>query len=239
MPRIINLANVTPFQATSLTDPGYIPGPKIIPNCVQIKLIWGLTDLRVGHNILHAQYTGTPALSATVAQAVFAQLIAGAGWTTLAGFLATTASLNGVSIVDLRSSVATEFTSTGAGQVGTGTLGALPDETAAVVTLRTANRGPAGRGRMYLPGWAGIAMGAGGVIAPGAVTALQTWFNTNVFAGVAAAIGPLVLALPERAAYTSPATGRQFPHRSATTLAVSQGVVRDNHWDSQRRRGLK
>lgn len=240
MPRLINLSNLPSFQAvTLLSDPGYSPGPRIIPNCALVRLNWTLTDGKVGHNILHAAYTGTPALSATVAQTIFTSLTTGANWTSLAAFLASTAALASVTVLDLRSATATEFQSTGTAVPGTSASAAFPDEVAAVVTLRTANRGPSGRGRMYVPAWANNAGAAGGVISAPAIAALGTWFGINVFGGIASGLGPMVLALPHRIAYTSPITGRQFPDRPATTVVVTAGSIRDNHWDSARKRGLK
>lgn len=239
MPRIVNLANLTPFQATSLTDPGYKPGAKIIPSCCLVRLNFSLTDGRIAHMVLHSQYNGTPALSAAVAQGLFATISTGGSWTGLAAFLATTMTFTGVTVLDLRSVTGLSFDSTGAAVAGGATgQAALPDEVALVISMKTANRGPAARGRAYMPGWASSAVAAGGVVTGGAVTALNTWFAA-VATAMGTAIGPLVLALPERNAYTSPATGRAFPHRDATTLLVTTTGVRDNHWDSQRRRGLK
>lgn len=239
MPRIINLANITPFQATSLTDPGYIPGPRIIPNAAQVRLNWNLGDVKVGHNVLYCTYTGTPALSATIAENVRLAVVNGVTWTTFLALLHPSCSFAGVTILDVRSNTATAFDSTGAAIPGTSAGTALPDEVAAVVTLRTALRGQAGRGRFYVPGFASNAMGVGGIIAAAAVTALQNWAQTNINAGIAGALGAIVLAHPARAAYTSPATGRQFPARAASTVPLTNVLVRDNHWDSQRRRGLK
>lgn len=238
MPRIVNLANISQFAAASLSDPGYLPGPRIIPNACQVRLNWALTDGRIGHNVCYSSYTGSPALSSTVAQSVFAQMTAGATWTGLAGFLASTTLFTGVTVLDMRSSTATAFDSTGSAVAGTAAGTALPDEVAAVITLRTGSRGPSGRGRVYIPGWSSTAVGPGGVIAAAAVTALESWAVNSFFLGFGV-IGPMVLAHQHRQAYTSPATGRLFPDRPAGTVPITALPVRDNHWDSQRRRGLK
>lgn len=239
MPRLINLAYLSPFQAASLTDPGYLPGPLIIPNACQVVLNWALGDSKTGHNVMYGSYNGTPVLSAALAQTVFAALIAGAAWTTLAGFLASSTSLLSVTILDVRGATATAFQSTGAAAPGTAAGTALPDESAAVITLRSVLRGPSGRGRVYIPGWASNAVGAGGVIAAAAVTALNTWATTNLNPAIGVNIGPTAIGHRARAAYTSPATGRQFPARPAGIQVINNILVRDNHWDSQRRRGLK
>lgn len=240
MSPVMLLENVQQSAAINiLSDPGYQPGPKIIPNACLVRLNWGLTDGRTGHNILYCQYSGTPALSNTVAQTIFAGISTGGTWTALAAFLAPTATLQGVTLLDVRSSTGTEFSSTGTAVPGTSTGTALPDEVAVCVTLRTSTRGPSGRGRFYIPGWASTATAAGGVVAATAVTAVNNWANTGLAASISSAIGPMVLGLPARAAYTSPVTGRQFPARAATTLPITSVAVKDNHWDSQRRRGLR
>ena len=238
MPRVVNLSNLTQFAAVNLSDGGYLPGPRIIPNACQVMLNWSLTDGKTGHNVLYATYNGTPALAPSVAEAIRTGIVSDARWTTLAGFLATTASLTSVQVLDVRSSTGTAFQSTGAAAPGTSASTALPDEMAAVITLRTATRGPSGRGRVYIPGWATNAEGAGGVIVATAVTALAA-FAVLLSSTINTVIGPWVIALPARQSYTSPTTGRQFPARAATTRLVTAAPVRDNHWDSQRRRGLK
>ena len=238
MSPIMRLDQVQQFAAINLlVDPGAIHGPKIIPNTAQIKLNWSLTDGRIAHNFLYANYTGSPAFTNTIAQQVYAALIAGAGWTGMAAFIASTTSLTGVSLLDIRSSAGHEFNSTGAAAPGTAAGVALPDEVAICVTLGTANRGPSGRGRIYLPGWASGAAGTSGTINAATVSAITAWLN-NVGTAVGI-IGGMVLALPARQAYTSPVTGRQFPARAAGNVPITTLAVRDNHWDSQRRRGLK
>ena len=239
MPRIVNLNNLTQFQATSLSDGGYLPGPRIIPNAVQVVINWNLTDGKTGHNVLYCTYSGTPALSVALAETIRAGLVNGAAWTALAAFMTTTASLASVTILDVRSSASVAFQSTGAASPGAAANPAIPDETALVITARTASRGPANRGRIYVPGWAGNAVGAGGIVAAATVAALQTWATTNVFNMLNSAVGAMVIAHPARQAYTSPATGRHFDARVAGTVPITALTVRNNTWDSQRRRGLK
>jgi hypothetical protein len=240
MSPVLRYDAVQQFAAINvLTDPGYLPGPKVIPNTAQVVLNWNLTDAKVAHNVLYAQYTGTPAFTAAVAQAIFAAITTGAQWTAFAGFLATTTSLRSVSILDIRSTTGVLFTSTGTAAPGTAAGAALPDEVALAVRLSTAERGPSGRGRYYVPGWAINAIGTSGTVAAAAVTALQSWAQIAVSGALSSNIGAQVLGLPARAAYTSPITGRQFPARSARNVALTAITVPDNHWDSQRRRGLK
>jgi hypothetical protein len=239
--RIVSLDGLQQFAAVKLNDdPGVIPGPKIIANAAMVRLNWTLTDGKMAHNVLYCTYTGTPTLTAAVAEAIRAQITAGGGtWTALAAFLAPTTALASVTILDVRTTVAAEFNSTGAAAPGTSAGTALPDEVALAVTLRSLTRGPGGRGRYYVPGWASNAVGAGNVVAAAAVTALQNWAANTVSLAIANAIGLQVIGLPARAAYVSPITGRSFPARASGTLPITQILVRDNHWDTQRRRGLK
>lgn len=240
MPRVINLANAQQFAAIQLlSDPGYIAGPKVIPNAAMVRLNWQLNNGRVAHNILYAGWNGTPALTAAVAQSIFAASSSGALWTALAAFIIPQTTFTGVTLLDVRTTTATYFHSTGAAVPGTSTGTALPDEVAVAISILTGNRGPSGRGRIYIPGWASTAMAAGGVIAAGAITALNNWVSGAFAPAVASNVGAIVLGLPARAAYTSPVTGRVFPARAATTVPITGLAARDNHWDSQRRRGLK
>lgn len=241
MPRIIDLANLPTFTAVALDrDLGHIPGPVIIPNACRVRINWTLDNGKVAHNILYAQWTGTPALSPTLADSVKTQLTTGATWTALAGQLSPVVALSSVTLTDCRAAVGTDQTSISAPSPGTGTGNPLPAEVAGVITLKTANRGPSGRGRIYVTGFpAAASVGTAGVMSAALVTALTNWATTNLMAGIQSAIGQLVLGLPARAAYTSAITGRAFPARAATTVPVTSALSRDNHWDSQRRRGLK
>jgi hypothetical protein len=236
--RIVNLANFEQFTAIDvLMDPGHIGGPKVIPNCVEVSLRWGLGDTRIAVNVLHATIPGSFSPTTPIANALVTGLTSGAAWTALAGFLATTASFAGISLRDLRSKDLPIVGSGIGGPAGTSASTEMPDEVAAVVTLRTIKVGPGNRGRFYVPGWASNAVGTGNVIAAGAVTALQNWADTipTVMAsqGMTFALGQV-----ERAAYTG-STGTAHDHRDAGTLTITAQTVRDNHWDTQRRRGLK
>ena len=240
MARILNLSSLQPFQAVNLlSDPGHIAGPIQIDNAARLRINWTLGNGKTAHNILHFQYNGTPALSVTLADTIKLGLIAGGPWTAFAAHLAPTAALQSVTLTDIRQPGLPEFTSVAAATPGASTGTALPDEASIVVTLRTANRGPSGRGRFYLPGLATTALASGNVIASAVMTAIANWANNNVRGTINANLGPMCLGLPARAGYTSPITGRVFPARTDSTPPVTSCEVRDNHWDSQRRRGLR
>lgn len=236
---IVDLAQVQQFAAINvLSDPGHIAGPIVIPNACRFILNWTLTDGKTGKNVLCAQVPAGFNPTTAIADAFLATLTTGGGWTNLAVLLATTCSLSRVDIQDIRSTAASLVTGTSSSHPGTAAGTAMPDEVAAVITIRANGRGPGFRGRMYIPGWASNAAGTGGVIAPAAVTALTAWAGVvgNAFSGAGVTWG---LANPSRAGYTSPKTGRVFPPRNPVVLTPVTASVRDNHWDTMRRRGLR
>jgi len=236
--RIIALENFQQFTAINvLSDPGHIGGPVIIPNCVQFHIVWNLADGKQGRNILGMSVGGSYNATAAQAEAGRAALVQGTNWSALAGFLAPTVSLAAVELRDMRTAGNPLVQSTGAATPGTSAGTALPSEVAAVMTIRTAKSGQQNRGRIYIPGWASNAVGVGDIIAAAAVTALLN-FGNNIGSAITAAGGSWVLMQPARQAYTG-STGTQHPARAAGTTPVTSAPVRDNHWDTQRRRGLK
>lgn len=238
MSPLVRLDQVQQFAAINLTsDPGAIGGPVVIPNAARINLVWILGDGKAAYNTLTGRYSGSFAGTIAQADAIMQALTTGANWTALAGFLAPTVNFGAVQIRDLGQPNQPIIQSSRGVVPGTSAGTELPDEVALTVTLRTAFTGPQNRGRMYIPGWATNALGTGNVAAPGAVTALQNW--ASIVAGALNSQGYLFsIGHPARQAYTG-RTGTQHPARSAGTVPVTTVVVRDNHWDSQRRRGLR
>lgn len=239
MPRILNLSNFQTFQAIDLSaDPGHDPGAVTIPNAVTISVGWVTASLKGAKMIWHASYTGAFHGSQTEANAILTALTTGGNWTAFAAFVNNQAGISGVSIRNISLADQPIISSNIAGVLGTSASPALPDEVAAVVTLRTGATGQANRGRTYVPGWATNALGTGNVIAAAAVTALNNWAST--WAGALSAQGYILgVGHFHRNAYISPVTGRDFPERPAGMVPITNVTVRDNHWDTQRRRGLK
>lgn len=239
MARIVRLENLQQFTAINvLTDPGAIGGPKIITQCAEITLGWGLESGKIAHNVLHGRYTGEFAGSTANCNAILSALTSGAAWTSLQPFLSNTTGLNQLTIRNLNVRDQPLILNTTGGGNGTSVSAALPSEVALVVTLRTAFTGPQNRGRIYVPGWATNALGAGNVAAAAAVTALNAWAST--IAGILQANGGYLFSIGHvaRQAYTG-STGTQHPARVDGTVPVTTLAVRDNHWDTNRRRGLK
>lgn len=239
--RVIRLESLEQFAAVNLLlDPGSIPGPVVVPQCAQISLVWFLPDQKFAHNVLYGRYAGTFAGSVASANSIMTSLTTGAPWTGLASQLSPGTTLAAVTIRDVNPTDGSGalISSTNAAVPGTGTGTALPCEVAAVITKRTAKAGRGNRGRIYLGGFTSATLTTGDVIAPGTVTAIQAW--ANIIGSALAASGYThVMGQPARAAYTSPVTGRVFQARPATSTDITSLQVRDNHWDSQRRRGLR
>jgi len=235
---LINLANFPQLTAINLlSDPGRIGGPMVIPNAVKVMIVWTLGDGKLARNVLGGTVTSFTTASAAVAEAMRAALAGHAQTVALLGQLAPTVTLTRVEIQDIRQAQLPIFASTGGPSPGTGTGTELPDEVALVLTLRTGGIGQQNRGRLYQPGWTSAALGAGNIANTAAVTAL-TNYPAAVNAMMSAGGLSWGLLKPERAAYTG-STGTAHPHRPASIAPITSTVVRDNHWDSQRRRGMK
>jgi hypothetical protein len=240
MPRIVNLSNLQTFTAVNAlnTDLGNVPGPVVIPSCAQIVLNWSLADGKAGHNVIYGRYTGGFAGTVSQATAIHTALSTGAQWTAMAAYLTTTTILQSVTIRNVAVQDQPLIASTSTAAPGTGAGLGLPTETAVCVTERTALTGRSNRGRVYLPGMVATAVGAGDTIPNAVMTAITNWAGT-LLSALAASGYALVIGQKQRGAYTSPITGRAFPARAANSVPVTSLLVRDNHWDSQRRRGLK
>jgi len=236
--RIVNLSNVQQFTAINLlSDPGSVGGPLVIPSCVQVGILWFLEGGRSAFNILYGRYGGGFTPSSSIADSILTTLTTGAGWTGLASFLATGTLIGGVHLRDVNSANQPVITNTVAGQAGTSASAALPNEVALCISLRTALAGRSGRGRTFIPGYATNALGAGNIVAAAARTATDTWATSNLRAAMSSNGLTWVLGLPARQEYMG-ATGTTHPARSATSVPITSQGTRDNHWDSQRRRGL-
>jgi len=238
MTRVLNLANLQQFTAVQFSvDAGHVGGPVIIPNAIQVVLNWSLSDGKIGHNVLYGRTAGVPAPTTTMAQAVFSAMTSGAAWTALNLRFPTNHVFTSVTLRSVHAAGGALVQSTGAAVPGTGGNLALPNELAICCTLRTANAGVANRGRIYLAGFMVGAVVAGNVIDPTIMTEINTWVGG--FASILAGQGMTwVLGQPARGAYTG-TTGTLHPPRAATSTPIVSATVRDNHWDSQRRRGLK
>jgi hypothetical protein len=236
---LVDLSQFQQFSAINLlTDPGAIGGPVVVPNAIKVMPLWTLGDGKVTRSVLGGIVGSFTSASSTVAEAIRAAWVGNSQFAPLLAQIASTVSFTGIEIQDIRQAGNPVFRSTGAAVPGTGTGTELPDEVALVLTLRTAKIGRQWHGRLYQQGWSSVALGAGNTANPAAVTALTNYPNC-ILAGMAAGGLSWGLIQPARQAYTSPKTGTSFPARAAHIEPITSQLVRDNHWDSQRRRGLR
>lgn len=217
-----------------MPDGGHIPGQVVIPNCIQVRLIWALPNTKTVYNVLHATVAGGFSATGTVAENIFTALKAAAGWTSWRANLNTGVSFSGVDLRDMRSPNNALAASNTAASPGTGAGTALPPGDALVVTLRTAQAGRGFRGRVYLPGLDSSAMAAGGVAAAGTVTNAAA-FVTAVQTALTGQAMTLAIAQPHRQQYTG-TKGAVHADRPATMITVTTIQVRNNIIDHQRRR---
>jgi hypothetical protein len=236
--RLIRLDSLEQFAAVQiLSDGGAIGGPVVIPSCAQIVIQWSLESGKTAHNVLYGRFAGSFAGTTAQANAIMTAISSGAQWTALAALLHPSTSLSAVTIRSVNTANQPLIVSSLSAVPGTATGSALPSEVAAALTITTANAGKSGRGRMYIPGFNNTTLAGGNGMSTALQTALTNWGPT-VRAAINANGYTHVLGLKQRAAYTG-VTGTQHPARSATSVDTVSIVLRDNHWDSQRRRGLR
>lgn len=238
MSPIVRLENFQQFAAINvLSDPGHVGGPILIPNAIQVVFNWTYAGGRTGHNVLYGTTAGVPAPSVSQADALFTALFGTASFTSVRSGLHTSCTIASLTLRSVHAIEQPVFQSTAASIAGVGAGIPMPTEMAIVITTRTAKTGKSNRGRIYIGGWAEGTGTAGNVLGGTQVTNLQTWANTFITAFSGAGL-TLAIGQPARAAYIG-TTGTAHPARLATSTPITSLVVRNNTWDSQRRRGLK
>lgn len=218
-----------------MADAGRIPGPIIIPNGIEVDLVWNIEPSKQVKNVLHGTVAGGFTPTAPIAQAVYAAIIASAAWTAYKVYVNAGCSLQGVNLRDLRSANNPLISSTGAATAGTGAGLALPAGVSAVVKLSTAGAGRANRGRVYLPG---LDSGVMNTNTGQFLAAFQTAANNFVAAVQTALAGQgitLALANPARQQYTG-RKGAVHTARNAAMVTVTSMAMRNLQPYSQRRR---
>lgn len=216
-------------------DPGRIAGPIVIPNAIEVDLLWNLPSGKQVKNVLHGQVAGGFNATAAIAQAVYAAIIASGSWTAYKPYINSNAAFAGVQLRDLRTPNMPYVTSTGGATVGTGVATALPPGVALVISERTANAGRGFRGRVYLPGLDSAAVTAATGAASAAANTAAVNFITAVQTALAASAITLSIANPARQAYTG-RKGRAIGARAAGIINVTSIVARLTALTSQRRR---
>jgi hypothetical protein len=220
-------------------DLGRYVGPYVIPLCVAVSLRWTTTNGKVVRNILHGSISGGYANSTTIAQAVYAAIIASGAWTAWKPYVYSANALAGVDIRDMRVTTNPWMSSTGGSTAGTGAAAEVPAGVSLCVTLKTAKAGRGYRGRVYLPGLDTSAVTA----ATGAIVAAANTAAVNFIGAVQTAMAAsgitLAIAEPPRNAYTSLITGVAVPQRAADVTPVTTIMTRSTTFRSQRRRALR
>jgi hypothetical protein len=218
-------------------DLGRIPGPVVIPNAIEVDLLWNLSSGKQVKNVLHGQVAAGFTATSAVAQAVYAAIIASGQWTAWAAFVPTSASFAAVALRDLRTANMPTVQSTGGATAGTSASAALPPGVSLCITLRTALAGRGFRGRVYLPALASNALVTGTGAASAAADTAAVNLVTEVQTALTASAITLSIAQPARQAYTG-RTGRAIAARAANIQNVTSIVARLTALTSQRRRSL-
>jgi len=218
-----------------MPSPGYIPGKLVIPATFQVRLLWQLPNSRAATNVLHAIVPDGLVNSQGLADALFGT-IAGDG--TTAGyfaFLSSQTALQAVDIRDLRTESQGLFQSTPGAVPGGGVANALPEEVALVCTLRSDLAGRAHRGRIYLTGFDASSIDAQGHAVAGLTLAAELWVNSALLGSFNFVGMTMAIAHRGHNAYVNK-LGNTVPAEATGSDRVTQTIVRDNIFDSQRRR---
>ena len=218
-----------------MADPGRQPGSVIIPNGIEVDLVWNIVGAKQVRNIMHGTVGGTFTPTATIAQAVYAAIIGSAQWTAYKVYVNAACSLQGVNLRDLRSANNPLISSTGAATAGTGAGLALPAGVAAVVKLSTAGAGRSNRGRIYLPGLDSTTLNTGTGLFLAAFQTAVAGLMTEVQTALTAQGITLAVANPARIQYTG-RKGAVHLARVASMVNVTSAVMRNLQPYSQRRR---
>jgi hypothetical protein len=197
----------------------------VIPAAVQVRLRWTLNGFDA-FNVLGGAVAGGFSNSQAIANALGTAILGRYTTSGLAALCATTTSLISVGVRDIRSPNLAEFVSVAAAVPGTGAGNPLPNQNAAVVTLRTVNVGRRFRGRIYFSGFIVGENSATGSIVAGLNTALVT-FVTNCQTDMAAQ--GITLSVNSR-----PSAGPPLWLGQATPVTAI--LTRNTEWDTQRRR---
>jgi hypothetical protein len=217
-----------------MSSPGYIAGPLVIPETVQVRLKWFLPNGRTATNVFHGIVADGFANSVIACNFVYGAIAAWGDIDTYFDFLASTTSFLGVDIRDIRTPAQSIMESDGAAVPGTGTGNALPEEVSLVCTLRTALAGRAHRGRTYLCGFDDSTLDAQGHAVSGLTASAQALVE-QVQVGMTAAGIAMGVGHRGHAEYVNEKGATVAAELPGTDL-VTQIRVRDNVFDSQRRR---
>lgn len=206
--------------------------PLVVANAVIVRLFWSLNG-KLAYNVLGGSVGGGYTNSQGHADALATAVLAGFTSSGLKALSASTTELQGAGIRDIRNPNLVEYSQTGSPVAGTGAGDPLPNEVAAVVTLRTAFAGKHFRGRAYISGANEAQNDAAGHIATAYNTAAAAFITAVQSAMGTEGITLAVLSRPNYLNLTPPADIQTY---AGAVTPVTSITTRDVVWDSQRSR---
>jgi hypothetical protein len=216
-------------------DGGKIKGAQPCANTVEIRVVGTASNSKQQSITVHGFFSGASPVSQALADTLWTSI--STAWNSnLAPQMVPAATIQAVHIRDMTIPTNPVFIGTGTALAGTGAPPAVAPENAVVLTENVTMRGRGLKGRMYLGGWANTADAGNGVISSAASTA-ASGFGTALFNAITGAgLTPCVAQVP-RQQYQG-LTGTVHAARTQGHPPVSNYTLRNNEWDTQRRRGL-
>src|ERR1051325_10526629 len=199
----------------------------IVPNAWQVKFAWHDADATYS-NVVGMDVGTLPPLTQAAADEAAASVAAAFTASGIDDILADEVVLDELVVTDLRTEGAPQYVGV-VSSPGTNAADRLPDQLAIVVTLRTALRTKSGRGRIYMGGFCESSSDSAGNIVGATATAVADFWNAikSAWSGDSYSGDLGVISRKD------PAFGYTGTIRPVTSLEV-----RDNKWDSQRRRSV-
>lgn len=216
-------------------DGGKVKGAQAVPNTVEIFIKQTGANGKSANFACYGQYATTPPSLVTLASALWTSISTAWG-NDLGPQMHPNSQMTAVWLRDMANVNNPVVVGTGTAVPGTGTGIALPPETCIVITENINKRGKGLKGRMYVSGFVDTASAGSGIISPAGMAAVTSFANALFAAITAQSLTPCVAEV-HRQAYTG-LTGTPHLDRPAAPVGVTQYVVRNNEFDTQRRRGL-
>lgn len=208
--------------------------PPPIPNCIQVRLIYTTPSKANIMNVIHGFSSAQGPLNPNVADTMFTAMVGSGDWPLWLQSLPVDTTFVGFDIRDMRMPNSPLLQHSFTAIPGTAATGPLPPQTCIVLTLRTANAGAQFRGRIFCGALATVNSDATGHISTVGMAA-PTHYVSAIGSGFAA-IG-WQLGLAQRFLPARPGHGNvTLPERPAACVPVTATIVRDNIFDTQRRR---
>lgn len=218
----------------------------VIPNCVQIRLLWA-SEGNLAINVLNAEAGAGVLVNQALANTV-GSAIKSAFTSNLAAHYTGNTGLVRIGLRDMRQPNQAEFLDTTTATAGTGVGEPLPAATAMCLTLRTAKTGKSFTGRIYLPAMTegdntglGVALAAAATAAVAFLNAVSAALaSANLFLAVASRASELIRTV--RTIFFDDGTQEsktisEVKRKDAQLTRVTSILSRTSGWESQRRRG--